>query len=147
MPKHGKKFNNAVKDVDLTVRYTVDEGVGLVEKTSFAKFDETVDVALNLGVDPKYSDQMVRGAVSLPNGLGKTVRVAAFCRGDKEANGRGRRRLWGRGTRWPRTRRWLASTRAVARDMMAGRQTAASGTRWSLPNAKNGNRDPTSARL
>ena len=55
---------------------------------SFAKFDETVDVAIGLGVDPKYSDQMVRGAVSLPHGLGKTVRVAVFCKGEKEAEAR-----------------------------------------------------------
>lgn len=52
---------------------------------SFAKFDETVDVAIRLGVDPKYSDQMVRGAVTLPHGLGKTVRVAVFCKGEKQA--------------------------------------------------------------
>jgi large subunit ribosomal protein L1 len=64
--------------------YDVAEAVDLVLKSSFAKFDETVDVAVNLGVNPKYSDQMVRGAVSMPHGLGKTVSVVAFCKGENE---------------------------------------------------------------
>lgn len=85
MPKHGKKYRNSVEGVDLSTFYTVEEAVEKSLAASYAKFDETVDVALNLGVDPKYSDQMVRGAVSLPHGLGKTVRVAVFCKGDKQA--------------------------------------------------------------
>ena len=85
MPKHGKKFLSAVKDLNLQTRSSVNDAVAASLKTSFAKFDETVDVALRLGVDPKYSDQMVRGAVSLPHGLGKTVRVAVFCKGEKQA--------------------------------------------------------------
>ncbi|NJB69530.1 large subunit ribosomal protein L1 [Desulfobaculum xiamenense] len=85
MPKHGKKYRKAIEGIDLGARYEMPEGVELALKTSVAKFDETVDVALVLGVDPKYSDQMVRGAVSLPHGLGKDVRVAVFCQGDKEA--------------------------------------------------------------
>lgn len=88
MPKHGKNFRNAVKDLKSTDRYSVEEAVSKAVATSYAKFDETVDVALNLGVDPKYSDQMVRGAVSLPNGLGKKVRVAVFCKGEKQAEAR-----------------------------------------------------------
>lgn len=63
----------------------VEDAVSKALGASYAKFDETVDLALRLGVDPKYSDQMVRGAVALPHGLGKTVRVAVFCKGDKEA--------------------------------------------------------------
>jgi len=85
MPKHGKKYRKSIEGVDLTERFPVEQGVKLALQASFAKFDETVDVAMNLGVQPKYSDQMVRGAVTLPHGLGKTVRVAVFCKGDKEA--------------------------------------------------------------
>ncbi len=85
MPKHGKNYRNAVSGTDLTQRFSVEDAVAKALGASFAKFDETVEVALRLGVDPKYSDQMVRGAVSLPHGLGKTVRVAVFCKGDKQA--------------------------------------------------------------
>ena len=81
----GKKYRKAVEGLDLSQRFSVEEAVEKSLGASFAKFDETVDVAIGLGVDPKYSDQMVRGAVSLPHGLGKTVRVAVFCKGEKEA--------------------------------------------------------------
>lgn len=85
MPKHGKKFRNAIEGADLQQKLTVEEAVAKSLTASFAKFDETVDVALGLGVEPKYSDQMVRGACPLPHGLGKTVRIAVFCKGEKEA--------------------------------------------------------------
>ena len=85
MPKYGKKYRQAVSGVDLSERFSVQDAVAKSIQASFAKFDETVDVALGLGVDPKYSAQMVRGAVALPHGLGKTVRVAVFCKGEKEA--------------------------------------------------------------
>lgn len=88
MPKHGKKFRKAIDGVELQDRFTVEEAVSRSLGASFAKFDETVDLALGLGVEPKYSDQMVRGACPLPHGLGKTVRVAVFCKGDKEAEAR-----------------------------------------------------------
>lgn len=88
MAKHGKKYREAVKDIDLSAKFDVTEAMALTVQTGVAKFDETVDVAMCLGVNPKYSDQMVRGAVTLPNGLGKTVRVVAFCKGDKEAEAR-----------------------------------------------------------
>ena len=88
MPKHGKKFRSALEGVDLLERFSIEDAVSKSLTASFAKFDETVDVALRLGVDPKYSDQMVRGAVTLPHGLGKTVRVAVFCKGEKEAEAR-----------------------------------------------------------
>lgn len=143
MPKHGKKFNNAVKDLDLSVRYPVNEGVGLVVKSAYAKFDETVDVALNLGVDPKYSDQMVRGAVSLPNGLGKTVRVAAFCRGDKEAEAKaaGADAVGAEDLVAKVKEGWLDFDKAVATpDMMAlvGQVGRVLGPRGLMPNAKTG---------
>jgi large subunit ribosomal protein L1 len=86
MANNGKKFRAAAEKVDRNKRYTVEEGFKLLKETAAArstKFDQTVDVALNLGVDPKHADQMVRGAVVLPNGLGKTVRVAVFAKGEK----------------------------------------------------------------
>ena len=85
MPKHGKKYRTAIEGADLQQKLSVEDAVAKSLSASFAKFDETVDVALGLGVEPKYSDQMVRGACPLPHGLGKSVRVAVFCKGDKEA--------------------------------------------------------------
>ena len=85
MPKHGKKFRKAIEGAGLQNKLSIEDAVAKSIGASFAKFDETVDVAICLGVDPKYSDQMVRGAIALPHGLGKTVRVAVFCKGDKEA--------------------------------------------------------------
>ncbi len=80
----GKRFENALQKVDRNTRYKVKDGIQLVVDTATAKFDEAVDVAVLLGVDPKQSDQQVRGAVSLPHGLGKTVRVVVFAKGPKE---------------------------------------------------------------
>ncbi|THB65329.1 MAG: 50S ribosomal protein L1 [Desulfovibrio sp.] len=85
MPKHGKKFTKATESFDLEQRHEVADGVRIAVENAFAKFDETVDIAMCLGVDPRHSDQMVRGAVTLPHGLGKTIRVAAFCQGEKQA--------------------------------------------------------------
>ncbi len=83
MPKRGKKYIQAAKDLDPQKKYSFDEAMDLVVSNSFAKFDETVDVAVRLGVDPKHADQMVRGTVVLPNGLGKEVKVLVFAKGDK----------------------------------------------------------------
>lgn len=88
MSKVAKKYAAAVAKVDLTKNYSVDEAFDLVKEIAYAKFDETVDVAVNLGVDPKYSDQMVRGAVVLPHGTGKSVRVLVFAKGEKEKEAR-----------------------------------------------------------
>lgn len=85
MPKHGKKYRKAIDGQDLQFKLSVEEAVAKSLSASFAKFDETVDIALGLGVEPKYSDQMVRGACPLPHGLGKTLRIAVFCKGEKEA--------------------------------------------------------------
>ncbi len=79
----GKKFKAAAAKVDRNKRYKLDEALKLVKETATKKFDESVDAAINLGVDPKHADQVVRGAVVLPNGMGKTVRVAVFAKGDK----------------------------------------------------------------
>lgn len=84
MSKSGKRFGAALKKVDRTTRYKLVDGIKLVVDTATAKFDEAVDVAVLLGVDPKQSDQQVRGAVDLPHGLGKTIRVVVFAKGPKE---------------------------------------------------------------
>ena len=79
----GKRLVNAYKNVDKNKSYSLKEAVALVKANAGAKFDETIDLAINLGVDPKYADQMVRGVCSLPNGTGKTVRVAVLAQGEK----------------------------------------------------------------
>jgi large subunit ribosomal protein L1 len=83
MARHGKRYRSSKEKVDRTKRYHVDEGLTLLKSLTHTKFDESVDLAINLGVNPKYSDQMVRGAVVLPHGIGKSVRVAVFAKGDK----------------------------------------------------------------
>ena len=84
MAKKGKRFKAAKELLDTQKKYTIDEAFDLVVKTANAKFDENIDVSLNLGVDAKQGDQQVRGAVSLPHGLGKQVRVVVFAKGAKE---------------------------------------------------------------
>jgi large subunit ribosomal protein L1 len=79
----GKKQKEARAIIDRTQAYPLDEAIALVKKAAYAKFDEAVDVSVRLGVDPRKADQMVRGAVVLPNGLGKTVRVLVFAKGEK----------------------------------------------------------------
>ncbi len=79
----GKKYRAALAKVDRNKRYKVDEAMGLVKQIAVKKFDETVDAAINLGVDPKHADQVVRGAVVLPHGMGRTVKLAVFAKGDK----------------------------------------------------------------
>lgn len=82
----GKKYTAASKKVDSTKKYSFEEGVKLAVDTAPAKFDESIDVAVRLGIDPKQSDQQVRGAIALPHGLGKNVRVVVFAKGPKEAD-------------------------------------------------------------
>jgi large subunit ribosomal protein L1 len=83
MATRGKKFRAAIGKVDRTRQYGIPDAVGLVKDSSFAKFDETVDVAVNLGVDPRHADQVVRGTVVLPHGTGKPVRVLVITQGDR----------------------------------------------------------------
>ncbi|MCT3336354.1 50S ribosomal protein L1 [Lacticaseibacillus paracasei] len=83
MAKKGKKYLEAAKAVDQTKQYTPEEAVDLLKKIDFAKFDETVEVAYRLNVDPKQADQQIRGAVVLPNGTGKTAKVIVFAQGDQ----------------------------------------------------------------
>jgi len=83
MSKHGKRIRTARDAVERTKLYKLDEAVKLVKNNASVKFDETVEIAINLGVDPKHADQMVRGVVNLPNGTGRTLRVGVFARGAK----------------------------------------------------------------
>lgn len=83
--KRGKKYTEAAKLVDRATQYDVAEAISLVKKTAVAKFDETVEAHIRLGIDGRHADQQVRGAVVLPHGTGKTVRVLVFAKGDKVA--------------------------------------------------------------
>ena len=83
MGKTGKKFLSAKKEFEGKIDLSLEEAVSLVKSNSSAKFDETIDIAINLGVDPKHADQMVRGVCALPHGNGKDVRVAVFAKGEK----------------------------------------------------------------
>jgi large subunit ribosomal protein L1 len=83
MAEHGKRYRAAHEGIDRTKAYPIQDAVKMVKERAKAKFDETVEVAMNLGVDPRHADQMVRGVCNLPNGSGRTVRVAVFARGGK----------------------------------------------------------------
>jgi large subunit ribosomal protein L1 len=82
MPRHGKNYRNAVGKIGATQKYTVPEAVALLKQICYAKFDESVDLDIRLGVDPRNADQQVRGTVNLPHGTGKTVRVVVFAKGE-----------------------------------------------------------------
>ena len=83
MAKHGRRLRAAYKTIDRTRAYKLDEAVGVLKAVARGKFDETVEMAMNLGIDPRHADQMVRGLISLPHGTGKTLRVGVFARGPK----------------------------------------------------------------
>ena len=83
MTQHGKRTEKSREGVDRMKLYSIDEAIKMVKERAIAKFDETIEVAMNLGVDPRHSDQMVRGVVNLPNGSGRSVRVGVFARGAK----------------------------------------------------------------
>ncbi|MDE2464972.1 MAG: 50S ribosomal protein L1 [Alphaproteobacteria bacterium] len=83
MAKHSKRYRKAIDGLDAIKSYPLDEAVKMIKARSSAKFDETVEIAVNLGVDPRHADQMVRGVVSLPNGTGRSLRVAVFAKGPK----------------------------------------------------------------
>lgn len=84
MAKHGKRYRNAVEGVERARLYELNEALDLVIKSKYARFDESVDIAVRLGVDPRHADQMVRSSVILPHGTGKTARVLVFAKGEKE---------------------------------------------------------------
>jgi len=87
MPKRGKKYLKSIKNVDVGAKHIFSDAVKLAIDSSYAKFDETVDVVVRLSVDPRHADQMVRGTVVLPNGLGREVKVLVFAKGEKEKEG------------------------------------------------------------
>ena len=84
MAKRGKKYTEAAKKIEREKNYSLAEAAALLKETGTAKFDETADVAIRLGVDPRKADQMVRGTVLLPHGTGKEVKVIVFAKGEKE---------------------------------------------------------------
>ena len=88
MAHEGKRYKGAIEGVDRKKLYALNEAVGMVRSRAKAKFDETIEVAMNLGVDPRHADQMVRGVVNLPNGTGKNVRVAVFAKDAKAEEAR-----------------------------------------------------------
>ncbi len=140
---HGKKYKEASGLIDSNKRYTVEEACALVGKTGKKKFDETVDISIKLGVDPKHADQMVRGAVVLPHGIGKVVRVAVFAKGDKakEAEAAGADIVGAEDLAAKVAEGWLEFDKAIATpDMMGvvGRLGKVLGPRGLMPNPKVG---------
>ncbi|HYA41745.1 MAG TPA: 50S ribosomal protein L1 [Syntrophobacteraceae bacterium] len=143
MAKHGKKYIAARDRIDPAKRYNFQEAVHLAAEMSFAKFDQTLDIAVRLGVDPRHADQMVRGTVVLPNGLGKTVRVMVFAKGEKvkEALDAGADYAGGDDMIEKIREGWLEFDKAVATpDMMGavGKIGKVLGPRGLMPNAKLG---------
>jgi len=143
MPKWGKKYTESRRKVDATAKLSISEAVQIAIDTSYAKFDETVDVAVRLGVDPRHADQMVRGTVVLPNGLGKEVKVLVFAKGEKEkeATDAGADFVGSDDLIEKIKGGWLGFDKAVATpDMMGsvGKIGKLLGPRGLMPNAKTG---------
>jgi large subunit ribosomal protein L1 len=143
MSGNGKSYWAALAKVDRSQRYPLEEGLRLVKETGRAKFDETVEMAVRLGVDPRQADQNVRGTVSLPHGIGKTVRVLAFAKGEKEkeAQEAGADYVGAEDLIKKISDGWFDFDKTVATpDMMAavGRIGKALGPRGLMPNPKTG---------
>jgi large subunit ribosomal protein L1 len=143
MKQRGKKHTETAAKVDRSKRYTLDEATSLVKSVAYAKFDETVDLAVRLGVNPKHADQMVRGALVMPHGIGKTVRVLVFARGEKiaEAEAAGADFVGGEDLIAKVTGGWLDFDTVVATpDMMGqvGKLGRVLGPRGLMPNPKVG---------
>ncbi|WP_456434268.1 50S ribosomal protein L1 [Thermosulfuriphilus sp.] len=143
MASKGKKYIEAKAKVDRTKKYSFEEAVKLALETAYAKFDESVDVAVNLGVDPRQADQMIRGSVVLPHGTGKAPRVAVFAKGEKakEAEEAGADVVGAEDLIKKIQEGWLEFDKAVATpDMMplVGRIGKILGPRGLMPNAKTG---------
>jgi large subunit ribosomal protein L1 len=143
MAARGKKYLEARKKVDPNKKYALEEAFELLEQTHFVKFDENVDVAVRLGVDPKHADQMVRGAVVLPNGVGKNVRVVVFAKGEKEkeAQDAGADHVGGDDLIKKVQEGWLEFDKAIATpDLMGqvGKLGKVLGPRGLMPNPKVG---------
>lgn len=143
MAEAAKKRVEARQHIDRTARYGIDDGLSALIAASYAKFDESVDVAVKLGVDPRHADQMVRGTCVLPHGTGKTVRVLVFAKGDKEkeASDAGADYVGGEELAKKIQEGWLDFDKAVATpDMMGvvGRLGKILGPRGMMPNPKVG---------
>jgi len=143
MSKRSKKHTEALKKVDRLAKYDPQDALELTVSSSYAKFDETVDIAVRLGVDPRHADQMVRGSVILPNGLGKEVKVLVFAKGEKEkeALDAGADFIADDDTVKKIQDGWFGFDKAVATpDMMAavGKLGRVLGPRGLMPNAKTG---------
>ncbi|HJM43021.1 MAG: 50S ribosomal protein L1 [Nitrospinota bacterium] len=143
MANPGKRYSAAVGKIDRSKRYELAEALELARSTAGAKFSETVEVAVRLGVDPRKSDQMVRGSVVLPRGLGKSVRVLAFAKGEKEKEARdaGADHVGGEALAARIGEGWLEFESVVATpDMMAvvGKLGKVLGPRGLMPNPKSG---------
>ena len=111
---HDKRLNSAYTSFDRSKSYTLDEAIKLVRANAKAKFDETVEFSMNLGIDPRHADQMVRGLISLPNGTGKTLRVGVFARNVKAQEARTPAPTWLAPKTWPRRCRPARSTSTAA---------------------------------
>jgi large subunit ribosomal protein L1 len=143
MGKAGKKYTEAKHKIDRTKRYTLEEALQLLPETSYARFDEGIDVAIRLGVDPKKPDQMVRGTVALPHGTGKEVKVVVFAQGEKEKEARdaGSDYVGGEDLVEKISQGWLDFDKAIATpDMMKVVSTVGKilGPRGLMPNPKVG---------
>ncbi len=143
MPQRGKKYQDARKEIDRNKHYEPDEALELVKKLGGTKFDETVELAVRLGVNPKHADQQVRGGVVLPHGTGKTVRVLVFAKGEKmkEAEEAGADMVGGDDLATKIQGGWLDFDVAVATpDMMStvGKLGKILGPRGMMPNPKSG---------
>lgn len=143
MPKRGKKYLEATQKVDRLKKHSFQEAIELAVELSYEKFDSPVDIAVRLGVDPRHADQMVRGTVSLPHGVGKPVRVAVFAQGEKEkeAQEAGADFVGAEELSEKIQHGWLEFDKAVATpDMMGivGKLGRILGPRGMMPNAKLG---------
>jgi len=145
MPRklHGKKYLESQKKIDPAKKYSIDEAFTVLEQVAYAKFDETVEVAFNLGVDPKHADQMVRGAIALPHGTGKTSRIVVLARGEKarEAEAAGADHVGAEDIIEKVTGGWLDFDKVIATpDMMGITAKVAKilGPRGLMPNPKLG---------
>jgi large subunit ribosomal protein L1 len=143
MVKKGNKYLRGVELIDREKKYDIEEALELLSKTSFAKFDETVEVSIKLGVDPKYPDQQVRGSVLLPHGTGKETKIIVFAKGEKEKEARdaGADFAGGEDLLEKIQKGWLDFDKAVATpDMMGkvGKIGKILGPRGLMPNPKVG---------
>jgi large subunit ribosomal protein L1 len=143
MTTRGKKYRLVAEKVDRNKQYPLDEAVALLKEVSYAKFDGTVDLAINLGVDPRHADQNVRGTTPLPHGLGKTVRIVVFAKGDAaiQASAAGIEHVGGDDLASKIAGGWLEFDQVVATpDMMGvvGKLGRVLGPRGLMPNPKLG---------